>query len=40
VDLSEQGWQFLYFTAKDEVVEIGEKIGIDIIKLEEFIEER
>jgi len=40
VELSNQGWQFLYFTAKDEVVEIGEKIGIDIIKLEEFIEER
>jgi hypothetical protein len=37
VDLSNQGWQFLYFTAKDEVIEIGEKIGIDIIKLEEFI---
>uniref|UniRef100_A0A7V4KCY9 YhaN AAA domain-containing protein n=1 Tax=Fervidobacterium pennivorans TaxID=93466 RepID=A0A7V4KCY9_FERPE len=40
VDLSNQGWQFLYFTAKDEVVEIGEKMGIDIIKLYEITEER
>lgn len=40
VDLSNQGWQFLYFTAKDEVVEIGEKMGIDIIKLDEVMEER
>ena len=40
VELSNQGWQFLYFTAKDEVVEIGEKIGIDIIKLDEVITKR
>ncbi|WP_448375717.1 ATP-binding protein [Fervidobacterium sp.] len=40
VDLSNQGWQFLYFTAKDEVVEIGEKTGIDIIKLDEVTNDK
>mgnify|MGYP001107994631 CR=1 FL=1 len=40
VDLSKQGWQFLYFTAKDEVVEIGEKTGIDIIKLDEVTSDK
>ncbi|AMW33099.1 AAA domain-containing protein [Fervidobacterium changbaicum] len=37
VELSNQGWQFLYFTAKDEIVDLGERLGIDIINLDEIV---